>query len=129
MMILKDHVTLLSGKGRDPLEYPQNCSLEWLPPLYDVVSTDGTTLKERSISRQQFNSALDWPMQVRPPEKDWKVWRSFLWILLNESSGAMEQYQFGAWRYSHIQWRWVGNPNASLIIYWPNLQIHHRKSP
>ena len=36
MKILKDQVELLIGKGRDPLEYPEDCELVWIPPSWLV---------------------------------------------------------------------------------------------
>ena len=36
MRILKDQLELLTGKGRDPLEFPEDCLLEWVPSSWLV---------------------------------------------------------------------------------------------
>ena len=36
MQILKDHLELLTGMERDPLEHPKDCNLNWIPPLWLV---------------------------------------------------------------------------------------------
>ena len=97
--------------------------------LGDIVTADGTAIEENTL-KGIFNKCrarkLEWPVQQRPKDSEWRIWRKVLKIsVLDNTSGL--RLQLNAWTintdtiYEQAWDWWLDNENNTLYKYYDGI--------